>query len=173
MSDAIAAKKAVESLLEKLSRSFAAASGGSTQAPLLALHFGSTARGIIKPITDIDLFLVFSDLPNGRFERQGLFAPFEAAVTPELEALRLAGYHLDFSPHIVAREALNSFHGLYLDFPEEARVLYDPQQLGVTLLERVRRVRLRHGMRVETVAGHRVWNCRGNLAPGVPFDPEF
>ena len=172
MFDGTMAKSAVENLLAKLGALFALPPTG-LQAPLLALHFGSTARGIIKPITDIDLFLVFAKVPKGRFERQALFTQFEEFVRKDFDALRNSGYLLDFSPIIVSTDALASFRGIFLDFPEDARVIYDPDIMAPSFLERIRSLRNRHGVRPEFVAGHRVWNCRGDLAAGAKFEPDF
>jgi hypothetical protein len=140
---------------------------------LLVMHFGSTVAPVLKSTTDIDLFLVYRDPPPGKFARQALFDVYESKVTGELEQLRSGGFDLVFSPFIKGGDVLERFLPIYLDFPEHSRVLYDPNGLAQKLIPRIKSMRLRQGIKLEHVKGMRVWNCRGNLAPGELFVPDF
>jgi predicted nucleotidyltransferase len=160
--------------LEALVRLLAAAmDAGALPGLVTALQFGSTVRGPLKLVSDIDLFLVFRSVPRNRFARQLLAEPLEQLAAPLLQVLQQGGFQLVLSPLVHATEVLQRFLPIYLDLPECSRILHDPQGAGAALIERIRDFRTRHGIRLETVGGTRVWNCRGALAPGQPFTPEF
>lgn len=164
------AKLAFDTMMSKLQLSFELK---TTEELLLVVHFGSTVAPVIKATTDIDLFLVFKNPPQGKFARQSLFEVYESKVTPELEQLRKNGFDLVFSPFIKSESVLDRFLPIYLDFPEHSRILFDPFGYGKALLSRIVSMRLRQGIKLEYVRGMRVWNCRGNLAPGEPFIADF
>ncbi len=164
------AKLAFDRMMAKLQVAF------DIQSPeelLLVVHFGSTVAPVIKATTDIDLFLVFKDPPQGKFARQSLFEVYESKVTAELEQLSKNGFDLVFSPFIKSESVLGRFLPIYLDFPEHSRILFDPYGYGKVLISRIVSMRQRQGIKLEYVRGMRVWNCRGSLAPGEAFVADF
>lgn len=169
--DHVQAMRLFDSMMEELAE--ALRDPTNAPLPLIAVHFGSTARGVLRNPTDIDLFIVFEKLEGSRFERQKAFDRFESAVAGRLKALREGGFELAFSPQLHTPEVLDRFQRIYLDFPEDGRILVDRGAVGEKLMERIRAMRTRHGMRIEYVNGLKVWNCRGDLRPGEPFRPVF
>jgi predicted nucleotidyltransferase len=51
----------------------------------VAILFGSAARPLVKPASDLDVLLVFDSLPAGRKEREDLFWPALQAVDVALK----------------------------------------------------------------------------------------
>lgn len=131
--DAVKAEFAL--LLDDLVREAKALWGGDFVG---ALQFGSTV-GQIKPATDLDLLLVSEAAQGTRRDRSAVLEPLEEALRARLRKLEEAGCHLDLSPILRAPEELNKFMPIYLDFPDRARVLFDPNGHLARLLERISR----------------------------------
>jgi predicted nucleotidyltransferase len=103
--------------------------------------FGSLARGAVKKDSDIDLLVVFEDLPRERLKRQDIFMTMEreAEVDEEIERIyERSGCYLCISPILKTREEAKILSPLYLDMVTDASILYDKADFFRGILERLR-----------------------------------
>jgi hypothetical protein len=135
------AEQNFEALLAKLIRTLQEEYKTRFKACLL---FGSTVKGL-KPNTDIDLLLVIDGMPENRIEKNREFAAVEKACAPELLSLQKIGINLIFSPQIRSSESIQKFQNFYLDLPECNKILFDPEGLLASLLEKIRAWRISSG----------------------------
>ncbi len=104
--------------------------------------FGSLARGAVKNDSDIDLLVVFEDLPRERLKRQDIFMTMEreAEVDEEIERIyEQSGCYPYISPILKTREEAKILSPLYLDMVTDARILFDKADFFNGVLERLRR----------------------------------
>lgn len=128
--------------------------------------FGSVARRTMRPDSDIDLLLVIDPLPDGRMARVGEFEAVEDAVAPALGAARAAGVHTDLSPVFKTPQELRRGSLLFLDLPDQARILFDPDAVLSSYLEDLaRRLSELGAKRVYTGGGY-YWVLKPGLQPG-------
>ena len=115
--------------------------------------FGSVARGSQRPDSDVDLLLVCDPLPVGRMRRIAEFNKVEERLGPILEAFKkddisTSVFAILKTPAEVQRGGL-----FYLDFVEDARLLYDRGDFFRGFLDQLRN-------RLRRLGARRVW--RGN-----------
>ncbi|ABL78794.1 nucleotidyltransferase domain-containing protein [Thermofilum pendens] len=156
----------VVGLLESLLRLY----GGSLVSLVV---YGSVARGSPRRDSDLDLLVVFEDLPKSRVERVRLFERAEDEVQPLLDELMEKGYYVSLSPVIKTREEAGRFSPLYLDMVEDAVIVYDKGGFfeGVlrALSERLRRL----GARRVWVSGRAwYWVLKGEYRFGEVVELE-
>jgi predicted nucleotidyltransferase len=129
--------------------------------------FGSVARGEARPGSDVDLLIVFDDLPRGRHER---FLLFHAALERRREAcgpLRAAGGYFDWSPLIVTREEARQRPPLFLDMVHDARMLLDRDGFFADVLRGLRERMAELGTRrVRLPDGSWYWDLKPDWKPG-------
>ena len=87
--------------------------------------FGSVARGMACPDSDIDLLLVVDDLPHGRIARVREFDVVEDRVTPALHRAADQGVHTTLSPVLKTPAEVDKGSPLFLDMTDQARLLED------------------------------------------------
>jgi predicted nucleotidyltransferase len=87
--------------------------------------FGSVARGAMGPDSDIDLLLVIDPLPDGRMARVGEFDAVESELAPSLDAAWRLGVRTSLSPVFKTPAELRRGSLLFLDLPDQARILFD------------------------------------------------
>ncbi|MEI6033609.1 MAG: nucleotidyltransferase domain-containing protein [Verrucomicrobiae bacterium] len=112
--------------------------------------FGSVARGAWKANSDIDLLLVLSNLPAGRFNQIREFEPVESLLQERIAECRRAGWNVDVSP--VFKTPAHVLHGspLFLDMTQEALILVDCGHLVKDRLDLMRK-------RMEALKSKRIW----------------
>ncbi len=134
---------------------------------LIALiHYGSTSKAIRKARTDCDMMPVLRALPKSRTERLKLFEPLEESLAGTLRQFEELGVTLELSVNPKTVEEFAKFNLLFLDWPEQAALLYDPQQLAEALLTKVRHWRKRNGAQRGEYNGKSYWKFP--TEPGVP-----
>lgn len=131
------------------------------------LHFGSTVRRL-KPVTDLDLFIIISELPPDRLRQHDEWEAIESALRSRLAQLDRAGCHLDLSPILKTPSDLRRFSTLFLDFPGQGKVLFSRDGAVESFLDRIRR-------QIEATGARRV--RRGLLSywvirPGMKYNEE-
>jgi predicted nucleotidyltransferase len=101
--------------------------------------YGSLARGEVKKDSDIDLLIIFEDLPKERLKRQDIFMKMESDVDEEIKRIyekwRCYPY---ISPILKTREEAKILSPLYLDMVTDARILYDKADFFKGILEKLR-----------------------------------
>lgn len=97
------------------------------------LQFGSTIKSPLKHETDLDLLLVFEQLPKSRWEQFQLTADLEKQLNSDLK--KLEGFHIEVSFILKQESQLDHLSSFYLDFIDTSKVWYDPQGLLQQLLK--------------------------------------
>jgi len=87
--------------------------------------YGSVARGCARRDSDLDLLVIFEDLPRGIFERVRLFERAEDLIQPLLDGLMNSSYAVALSPVIKTRIEAARFLPIYLDMTEDVVIVYD------------------------------------------------
>ena len=102
------------------------------------LQYGSTVSPPLKPATDVDLFAIVEPLPKGRAARRDLALAIEDApqVRAALQALKLAGHHLQVSLVLRNLAEASKFSPLYLDWTDQSRILHDSKGLLATVIQK-------------------------------------
>ncbi|MFZ1023449.1 MAG: nucleotidyltransferase domain-containing protein [Thermoplasmata archaeon] len=121
--------------------------------------FGSAARGMQRPESDLDLLVVAESIPTSLTGRLHEFQPIvEAGTEFALEKGRSGqGVHI---PQIVLMtpEELTQEPPLLLDLTQDARILFDPDRVLEETLDRLRAKLARLGSRrIRTSDGEDYW----------------
>lgn len=103
-----------------------------------AIQFGSTVRGTLKRETDIDLLLIFETLPTGRIARSRIMDHIEQHCQDQLRHQLPIDYNIFFSSKLKTIAESQRFSLLYLDMVDHSRILYDPQCLAASLINKVK-----------------------------------
>ncbi len=128
--------------------------------------YGSVARGTAGPLSDVDFLLVADPLPSGRGARLREFEPVERAMTPDLAALRAAGFRTSLAPVFKTPEEVERGSLLFLDLTIEARILLDRDDFFRRYLDRLRDRLARLGSRRVPFKGGYYWILKPDLKPG-------
>lgn len=80
--------------------------------------FGSVARQEATPLSDIDLLVIASELPDGRLARQQRLEVVDDLLEARLKALRRQGILTDFCPVLKTPEETRRMTPLYFDLVE-------------------------------------------------------
>jgi predicted nucleotidyltransferase len=114
-------QRSLESLARDVVETLAAREGENLVSAVL---YGSVARGEAKPGSDVDLLLVFCDLPRGRRARFDVFASALAAYDARLLELSDRGIDLHWSTVIETMDEARH-RSLYLDMTLDVVLLVD------------------------------------------------
>jgi len=149
----------LEPLLEEICRAYGTAL-------ISAAVFGSRARGVAGPESDIDLLLVAEELPQGRIPRVRQFFPVEEALAVRSPAFRT----LLLSPIFKTPTEVRRGSPLFWDMTEDVILLYDREDFLQEQLAGVKR-------RLEALKARRVfrdnawyWILKGDYRPGEVFE---
>lgn len=128
--------------------------------------FGSAARGVVSPASDLDLYVVTRQAEPVWLDPR-LRHRWKIRETPEYQRLVRDGYRPDPSPVFHTQEQLRAHPWILLDIAHHGVVLHDPSGVLTAELDTVRR-RLRElgARRVERADGRWYWDLKPDWQPG-------
>ena len=131
-----------------------------------AVCFGSWARGVATPVSDIDLLVVAEPLPHGRIRRVSEFEAIESATETARRAIWPAQTQATpLSPVIKTPAEVRLGSPLFLDMTDRAVLLYDPARFLETYLrDLAERLRELGGKRHPRKGGY-FWQYKGDIRP--------
>jgi len=132
--------------------------------------FGSVARGEVTPLSDIDLLLIATDLPSGRFARQDRLKEADEVLESKLAGLRRHGVLTDLCPILKTPEEAKRLTPLYFDLVEDAVILYDRGGFFSAILADLRRSLDRLGARRVKLGKVRYWELKPDYVPWEIFE---
>jgi len=141
--------------------------GGSLVAVVL---FGSVGRGNATQYSDIDLLIVAKKLPEGRFARLEWLKPADDVLEPKRRVLHKEGIRTDVCPILRTPEEAQRLTPLYLDFVEDAVILYERDSFFSAVMEKLRRSMERLGARRRSLGKVRYWELKPDYVPGEVFE---
>lgn len=110
--------------------------------------FGSVARGVPRPDSDIDLLIVAKEFASGRIRRVAEFdEKIEKAVGKYLVDLRGKGVNTTFSPIFKTREEVLRGSPLFLDMIDSSKILFDRDNFFRNYLEGLKKKMKKLGSR--------------------------
>ncbi|MDE2058519.1 MAG: nucleotidyltransferase domain-containing protein [candidate division NC10 bacterium] len=132
--------------------------------------FGSVARGEANPYSDVDLFVVVRNLPRGRRARLERVRAADQRIEKRLKELRGKEIYSDVCPILQTPEEAVPLRPFYLDFVEDAVILFDPDGFFASVLDRLKS-RLKELRSVRRRMGKtRYWDLKPDLRPGEIFE---
>jgi hypothetical protein len=137
---------------------------------LSVVRFGSTTQ-FIKYETDVDILLIFRDLPHRR-QRHDHLQAWEDATNLRFSSALPQGFDLVLSPQMRSCEEAKSWSKLYLDMAENCSVVYDPKGIFAQILEQTRHWMRIHSARKTWLNGLPVWRYPLE-ATGAVFDLDL
>ena len=137
------------------------------------IQFGSTVHRPLKRDTDLDLMLVFKEVPAGRGPRLLITAKAEKAAEPFLARLLEKGFHLDLSPIIKSVEEFGRFSLLYLDMVEHSRIKVDKDGMAKSIFDKTAEWIKTSGARRVQKGLYWYWDLNPNCKPGDVFKIGF
>lgn len=129
--------------------------------------FGSWARGVATPESDLDILIVADPLPRGRMRRLDEFAAVEKATVADRGLVwPNAPRSLELSPVLKTPLELRAGSPLYLDMTSWRLVLHDRGGVLEHYLADLAARMARLGTRRTEVKGGAFWDYKPSLLPG-------
>jgi len=143
----------IDSLLQRLLEEF----GESLVSVVL---YGSVARGNFRLDSDIDLLLVFEELPPRRFARYNLIHPILQEVERSNSQDWEGGQHHRFSTILKTREEARDTSRYYIDMTTDAVLLYDRDGFFGSVLDQLRARMKQLGSRKVYIGDRWYWDWK-------------
>lgn len=136
-----------------------------------AVLYGSVARREAGPGSDIDLLLVFRELPQRRGDRFRIFHDVLLALQARIDELFVEGIAFDWSPLLLTVDEARQHSPLYLDMTLEARLLLDRSGFFAGVLDGMRaRLRELGSRRVTMADGSHCWVLTPDVRPAAEVE---
>jgi len=132
--------------------------------------YGSVARGTQRADSDVDLLLVCDPLPAGRVRRVAEFGHVEEQLEPLLASLEKVGITTTLSVVIKTPAEVQRGGLFYLDFIDDARILYDRENFLRGFLNQLRDRLARLGARRVWQGNAWYWDLKPDFKPGDVFE---
>jgi hypothetical protein len=120
--------------------------------------------------SDIDFLVVVDPLPDGRLPHIQEFAAVEDAVAAELQRSRAVGVDTRISAVVRTPAEIRSGSPLMFDMTEDARLLYDPDDVLRRALADLKRRLDGLGARRVWSDGTWYWDLKPDFRPGETFE---
>jgi len=136
--------------------------------------YGSVARGVARPDSDVDLLVVLDNPPSNYHRRLDMLLSAESALQRE-EAYRrvseVLGREPFFSYLVLSKREASERRYIFLDMVDDAVVLYDPAGFFRRMIRDLqKRLRELGARRVWLKDGTWYWDIKPDLKPGEVFD---
>jgi predicted nucleotidyltransferase len=129
--------------------------------------FGSWARGVATPESDLDILIVADPLPRGRLKRLDEFDAVERATeSSRADVWPGAGRSLEISPVFKTPAELKAGSPLYLDMTHWRVVLHDRGDVLANYLSALAARMAELGSRRIESHGGGYWDYKPSFAPG-------
>jgi len=128
--------------------------------------YGSVARGVPTPDSDLDLLVVADGLPSGRIAQLREFKPVEERLGPALKEMAAEGIRPFVSPVFKTREQVEYGSPLFLDMTLHADILFDRGGFFAARLDRLRARLTELGSKRVPCRGGYYWVLKPDLKPG-------
>lgn len=133
--------------------------------------FGSWARDMATPVSDIDVLVVVDDLPKGRTRRVESFDAVESATASVRRVIWTESTEIpELSPLFRTPEEVLQGSPLFLDMTEWCEILWDREGFFASYLEKLRGKMARLGTRRRKAKGGYYWEYKPDLKPGEVVD---
>lgn len=128
-----------------------------------AIQFGSTTKSYIKFETDVDLLLVFNNVPKNKWDRFQFIKNKESELEDSLKKIK--NYNLIPSILCWQKDSFEKLHPLYLDFVDSSNILYDPDSIAKKVINKTEDWLKKRGA-VKVQKGHLwYWDVNPNRDP--------
>jgi predicted nucleotidyltransferase len=159
MDDQATVQALISKLVERLKEEF----GDNLVSVVL---YGSVARGDYRPDSDIDLLLIFEELPRGQFARGDMVSWLEREVEREVpQRLEEGQYHV-FTTILKTREEARRTAPYYLDMTTDALILYDEDHFFSGVLDRLQARMRELGSKKVYIGEKWYWDLKPDLKLG-------
>lgn len=128
--------------------------------------FGSVARGVPRPDSDVDLLVVARELPNGRIPRIRQFDAVEEGLDSVLCEAAEVGVHTTLAAIFKTPEEVEQGSPLFLDMTEDVRILFDERDFLHGYLGRLEAKLAALGSRRVRKGGGYYWLLKPDYRPG-------
>jgi predicted nucleotidyltransferase len=128
--------------------------------------FGSVGRGTQRADSDVDILLVCDPLPLGRMRRITEFREVEDQLEPMLASLEKEGITTSLSAILKTPTEVKRGGLFYLDFVEDARLLYDREDFFRRYLEQLQDRLRKLGARRIWQGNAWYWDLKPDFKPG-------
>ncbi len=134
--------------------------------------YGSVARGSAQLTSDIDLILVFDNLPKVRCKRMDMIFPLvrEAENSRAAQVLRDKGFYPSISPLLYTVEEIERTQPILLDVTEDGILLFDNGVLANKLQRLRERLKELGAKRVVQEDGSMYWDLKPDWRPGEEIE---
>ena len=132
--------------------------------------YGSVARGMPRPDSDVDVLIVAHGLADRHSHRLRDFRAVEDVLRARIDAARADGLQPELSPVLMTPAELRRGSMLLLDMTEDARILFDPQDCLAGALARLWRRLHELGSRRVWLGNAWYWDLKPDYKPGDVFD---
>ncbi|HCU23538.1 MAG TPA: hypothetical protein DF383_00865 [Deltaproteobacteria bacterium] len=141
---------------------------GNLQAAVL---FGSVARGEARETSDIDLLLIFKELPPGRMKRRKFLGDYPAEIEMALNQWHEQGLWNDFVEHLKTVEEIQKNRTPFLcEVVKDGIALWDGEGIFAQLRSQIEARMKALGSQWKRLGRFRYLDLKPDLKPGEVFE---